>query len=137
MSVTRLTLTQAQRAQMIAHVRQQAPEEACGILAGQAGRVHSVHPVENIRHSPVAYEMDPMQQLQVMEALEAAGLDIVGIFHSHPAGPPAASPTDLEQAYYPEAVYVILAPQGGGDWGLRGFLLADGRAEEVKLTVAQ
>ena len=137
MALQHLTLTPAQRAQMIAHVRRHAPEEACGILAGTAGRVVSVHPVENIRHSPVAYEMDPEQQLQTMESLEAAGLDIVGIFHSHPAGPPVASPTDLRQAYYPDSVYVILAPAGHGDWGLRGFLLANGRAEEVKLTVAE
>jgi len=120
---------------MVTHVQRHAPEEACGILAGVGGRVTQVFAIENMLHSPVAYEMDPVQQVQAMLALEAAGWDICGIFHSHPAGPALPSATDLAQAYYPEAVYVILAPNGGR-WGMRGFSLADGQAAEVPLVVA-
>ena len=137
MSVPTLTLTPAQRAQLVSYVQQHAPEEACGILAGVAGRVVAGYPVENIRHSPVAYEMDPAQQVEAMIALETARWDLCGIFHSHPAGPPVPSATDLAQAYYPEAVYLILAPAGGGEWGLRGFWLSDDRVAEVPLTVAE
>ena len=74
---------------------------------------------------------------EAMIALETAGWDLCGIFHSHPAGPPVPSATDLAQAYYPEAVYLILAPAGGGEWGLRGFWLSDDRVAEVPLTVAE
>lgn len=130
-----LVLTPAQRAQMVAHVQRHAPEEACGILAGVGGQVQQVYEVENLRHSPVAYEMDPVQQVEAMLALETAGWDLCGIFHSHPAGPPLPSATDLAQAYYPDAVYVILAPSGR-EWGMRGFTLAGGRAVEVPLVVA-
>lgn len=131
-----LTLTTAQRDQMVAHVTRHAPEEACGILAGSAGSVVQVYPVENLLHNPVAYEMDPVQQVQAMLALEAQGWDLCGIFHSHPAGPPVPSATDLAQAYYPDAVYLILAPTGPA-WGVRGFSLADGRAQEVPLQLVE
>ena len=131
-----LTLTAAQRAQMVTHVQRHAPEEACGLLAGTGGRVTQVYVTENLLHSPVAYEMDPTQQVAAMLALEAAGWDLCGIFHSHPAGPPVPSATDLAQSYYPDAVYVILAPNGS-EWGLRGFSLASGRAEEVPLLAAE
>jgi [CysO sulfur-carrier protein]-S-L-cysteine hydrolase len=131
-----LILTPAQRAQMVAHVDRHAPHEACGILAGQGDRVTQVYLVENVRHSPVAYEMDPVQQVEAMIALENAGWDLCGIFHSHPAGPPVPSATDLAEAYYPEAVYVILAPNGRG-WGMRGFSLAGGGVQEVTVVVAE
>ena len=122
---------------MVAHSGRAHPEEACGILGGPPGHVAQVFCVENIYHSPVAYYMDPPAQVEAMLAIEAAGWEIVGIFHSHPAGPPEPSATDVAQAYYPEAVYVILAPDGQGDWGMRGFEIADGRAREVGLEVVE
>ncbi len=131
-----LALTPAQRAFMVAHVQRHAPDEACGLLAGLAGRVVQVYPVENVLHSPVAYEMDATQQVEAMLALEAAGWELCGIFHSHPAGPPVPSATDLAQSFYPDAVYLILAPDGA-DWGVRGFSLADGRVQEVPVRLGE
>jgi proteasome lid subunit RPN8/RPN11 len=132
-----LTLTAAQLAHLVSHVDRHAPEEACGLLAGLAGRVTQVFLVENELHSPVAYQMNAVQQVEAMIALEEAGWDLCAIFHSHPAGPPAPSATDLAQAYYPDAVYLILAPTGGARWGLRGFRLAGGRAREVVVAVVE
>jgi [CysO sulfur-carrier protein]-S-L-cysteine hydrolase len=119
---------------MLSHVQRHAPEEACGILAGDGTRVTQVYLVENELHSPVAYQMEPVQQVEAMIALESAGWDLCGIFHSHPAGPPVPSATDLAQAYYPDATYLIFAPTGSG-WGLRGFSLANGRAQEVAVQI--
>jgi proteasome lid subunit RPN8/RPN11 len=47
--------------------------------------------------------------------MEAQGLEMVGIYHSHPHGPDSPSPTDIAEAYYPDAVYLIWFRQDG-EW---------------------
>lgn len=118
---------------MLAHLAACAPEEGCGLLGGINGQVQTVYPVENILHSPVEYLMDATEQVRVMMALEQAELEIAGIFHSHPTGPPTPSPTDVAQAYYPDAVYVIGAPDAEGHWQARGFRIEAGKVVEVEL----
>jgi proteasome lid subunit RPN8/RPN11 len=122
---------------MVAHVQQSLPNEACGLLGGPPGQVERVYCVPNVYRSPVAYLMDPAGQVDAMIELEAAGLEVVGIFHSHPAGPPVPSATDVAQALYPESVYVILSPGGSDGWQMRGFEIADGRVREVALDILE
>jgi proteasome lid subunit RPN8/RPN11 len=123
--------------EIVAHVKRAQPEEACGLLGGPPGQVQRVYLVENIDHSPVSYQMDPTGQVRAMEEIEGAGWEIVGIFHSHPAGPAVPSPTDVAQAFYPEAVYLILAPDGPESWGVRGFRIDQGRVREVALELIE
>ncbi len=137
MTLAALRLTAAHKAAMRAHAQQAWPHEACGLLGGPPGQVARVYCVENVLHSPVAYYMDPAGQVQAMLDLEAAGWEVCGIFHSHPAGPAVPSATDVAQAYYPEAVYVILAPEAPGNWGLRGFEIDSGRVREVALELVE
>jgi [CysO sulfur-carrier protein]-S-L-cysteine hydrolase len=137
MALATLRLTAAHKAAMLAHVQQAQPSEACGLLGGPPGEVARVYCVENVYHSPVAYYMDPAGQVAAMLDIEAAGWDVVGIFHSHPAGPPSPSPTDVAQALYPEAVYLILAPDGPASWGMRGFEIDQGRVREVALELVE
>jgi proteasome lid subunit RPN8/RPN11 len=66
--------------------------------------------------------------------MEAAGLDLAAIFHSHPNGPAEPSATDVAQAYYPEAAYLILSPAAAG-WQGRAFTIADGRVTEMPVRV--
>jgi [CysO sulfur-carrier protein]-S-L-cysteine hydrolase len=132
-----LRLKRAHLAQMMAHVQQARPEEACGLLGGPLGQVERVYLVENIDHSPVSYQMDPTEQVRAMLEIEAAGWEITAIFHSHPAGPAVPSPTDVAQAFYPDAVYLIFAPDGPGSWGLRGFRIDQGRVWEVAVEVTE
>lgn len=118
---------------MIEHVRRNWPEEACGLLAGPGQQVESVYLIENIRHSRTDYFMDPTQQVRAMLAIEAAGWEVCGIFHSHPAGPAQPSVTDIDRAYYPDAVYIILAPAAGQEWDLRGFAIRGGQVDRVPI----
>ena len=122
---------------MAEHVRRHWPEEACGLLGGPPGLVEAIFPVENRLHSPVAYELDPRGQVEAMVALEAKGWDVVAIFHSHPAGPLVPSATDVAQAYYPEAVYLIWAPVEGDQWNARGFRIVEGKISEIELVVLE
>lgn len=131
----RLKMAQADYETMVGHVRARWPEEACGLLAGQGEVVRQVYLIENIRHSPVEYELHPTEQVRAMLEMEARGWELVGIFHSHPHGPPTPSATDVALAYYPEAVYVICAPDERGVWQARGFRIEAGEVAEVHLEI--
>lgn len=128
-----LTLTKEQLQKMIAHVDSHVPLEACGLLAGHDSKVESVLVVANQAQSPVRYVMDPIEQLQAFEWIDANRLTLLGIFHSHPTGPETVSPTDVEQAAY-AVVYVILAP-ADGSWRARGFWIEDDKYNEVTLQI--
>src|SRR5689334_1500542 len=130
-----LTLRPEHSQAILGHVQRLWPEEACGILAGPGAQVERVYLIENIRHSPTEYFMDPTQQVNAMLEIEAAGWDVSGIFHSHTAGPPRPSATDIGRGLYPDAVYVILAPAGGKDWGLHGFEIKNGQVRDVPIHV--
>jgi proteasome lid subunit RPN8/RPN11 len=117
---------------MLDHVRAHYPEEACGLVAGRDGRATAVYPIDNIHRSPVLYEMDPLQQIRAMIDLEAAGDDLLAIFHSHPAGPARPSPTDVAQAHYPDALQVIISLADLAQPSVRAFTIVDGRVTEVE-----
>jgi proteasome lid subunit RPN8/RPN11 len=89
--------------------------------------------VTNQAQSEVRFVMDPYEQLRAFDWIDAQGLDLVAIFHSHPAGPETASPTDIAEAAY-AVVHIILAP-AGNQWQARGFWIENGQAAEVTLQI--
>ena len=110
-------------------------EEVCGVLAGEHGdetsRVSQVCPAENVADEPrTRYAMDPEELLAILDRAESQGLDAVGFYHSHPAGPPRPSETDAARATWTDYSYVICAFDGYpylGSWRWRG----DGFEREV------
>ncbi len=80
------------------------PLEICGLLAGtRAGdqtRIAEVHPVDSLDQSELTYSMDPLQQLKIERDVRARGLEIVGIYHTHPATVPYPSVTDVTRAHW-------------------------------------
>ncbi len=120
---------------MIHHVSAHAPLEACGLLAGRESRVEKVIGVRNQAQSPARFVMDPYEQLKAFEWIDSNGLDLLGIFHSHPAGPETASVTDIAEAAY-EVVHVILS-RTGEHWKARGFWIENGEAREVELKISK
>lgn len=118
--------------QMLQDVAQRVPEEACGLVGGLEGRTLQVFPIENILHSPVRFRCDPHEQLRVLQLLDDRGWDLLAIYHAHPNGPAVPSPTDLAEAAYPEAVNLIWSQQSG-QWSCRGFLIHQGKAQEIRI----
>ena len=118
---------------MLDHVDEQAPLEACGLLAGKNDRVEKVILVRNQAQSPARFVMDPYEQLRAFDWIESNGLDLLGIFHSHPAGPETASVTDIAEAAY-EVVHLIWSRRDGR-WQAHGFWIEDGNATEVSLQI--
>ncbi|PSP56140.1 hypothetical protein BRC82_03040 [Halobacteriales archaeon QS_1_67_19] len=104
---------------MVTHAREGAPAEVCGILAGTRGdgehRAKERFPAENAADRPrTQYEIDPREQLELMERVEARGREVVGFYHSHPRGPEGPSATDAAEATWPGRSYVIVSLDGDG-----------------------
>jgi [CysO sulfur-carrier protein]-S-L-cysteine hydrolase len=129
-----LTLGKNHWQEMLEHVDKHAPLEACGLLAGKENQVENVILVRNQVQSPVRFVMDPYEQLRAFEWIESNGLELLGIFHSHPAGPETASLTDIAEAAY-EVVHLIWSRNQNG-WKARGFWIENGSATEVALQIA-
>lgn len=84
------------------------------MLAGRDGRVSRVIRCANVHPTPTTrYVIDPREQLTAFRAIEAAGEELVGIYHSHPASQPYPSPTDRAEAHYPDAIYVLVSLRSG------------------------
>ena len=120
---------------MLAHLQAVFPREGCGLLAGHAGCVERFYPVDNVRRSPIEYEMDPQQQLQAMLEMDNVGWELLAICHSHPNGPPEPSATDIARAYYPEALQVIVSLADRERPSVRAFSITGGQVEEVLLEI--
>jgi [CysO sulfur-carrier protein]-S-L-cysteine hydrolase len=94
--------------QIVAQAHAEAPNECCGIIAARDGRAVAVHPARNAAASPLRYEMDGMEQYRIQSAIEDAGHELGAIYHSHTRSDPVPSQTDINLAFYPDAVYVIV-----------------------------
>jgi proteasome lid subunit RPN8/RPN11 len=131
--ISTLYLTDEHWQTMQQHVAACVPQEGCGLLAGQGDRVQAVIPITNAAHSPVRFRMDPEEQVGAFRRIEAQGWELVGIFHSHPAGPETPSPTDLRESAY-EVAQLIWTHQAGL-WQVRGFWLTGIKFEELGLEI--
>jgi len=117
---------------IIDQARSEHPNEACGLLAGTDGAATRLFPMTNAERSPVIYRVDPKEQLRVFNEIEDEGLDLVAIYHSHTRSPAYPSNTDVAQAYYPEAVYLIVS-LASEQPDVRGYRIAEGKVSEVDL----
>lgn len=130
-----LILSRRQMDAMQEHVRALSPQEACGLLAGRNSDVAEIIPVTNQAHSPVRFIMDPIEQVKALNWIEQHGMELVGIFHSHPNGPEGPSLTDIEEAAY-EVIYIIWSRQGQV-WEPRGYRIQDGQTHQVSLILRE
>ena len=121
--------------EIIAHARDEAPNECCGMIGGEDGAATTVYRSINAEASPLRYSLDANDQFRIMHQMEESGEDLLGIYHSHTAGAPYPSQTDVNLAAYPDAVYVIVSLQDSEHPEVRGFWIRDGQIEEAELDV--
>lgn len=133
--IAQLVLRPSHWQEMLEHVQQNVPFEACGLLAGKNDSVEKVLLVRNQAQSPVRFVMDPYEQLNAFEWIDSHALDLLGIFHSHPAGPETVSATDIAEAAY-EVVHVIWS-RSTGEWKARGFWIEHGQVINVPLVLSE
>src|SRR3989475_10251356 len=106
-----LKLTHSLLNHILAHAREAAPQECCGIIGGPAtGKATSVYRTRNVAATPlVTYEAAPEDLFAAQRAMRARGEELIAIYHSHPRSKdPKPSDTDVRLAYYPSAVYLIV-----------------------------
>lgn len=132
--IKRLHVARAHWEQMNAQVAAAAPLEACGLLAGAQGASQHIFEITNELASPTHFSMAPSEQLAALLEIERHGWELLAIYHSHPAGPPQPSRTDLAEARYPGVAHLIWA-QDAGVWSCRGFLLDGGEIREIDVVV--
>jgi proteasome lid subunit RPN8/RPN11 len=122
--------------EMIAHAREEAPNECCGMIGGADGSGTTVYRAINAEASPLRYSLDASDQFRIMQDMERRSEELVGIYHSHTGSAAYPSQTDVNLAAYPDAVYVIVSLEDPQNPDLRGFWIRDGQIDEADLDVA-
>jgi proteasome lid subunit RPN8/RPN11 len=119
---------------IVAHARQESPRECCGVIAGRAGLPEKLYSLRNIAEGNVFYEIDPLQLMELeFKEFEKDNSEIVAIYHSHPASRAYPSKTDVELAFWPQAVYLICSLEDPERPYIRGFQIRDETISEVAL----
>ncbi len=123
--------------EMVAHAREDLPNECCGMVGGVDGEATSVIRVENSAASPLRYEMDPQGQYNALKTIEDAGAELLAIYHSHTKSAAYPSQTDVNQAVaWPEQIYVIVSLADDKVPEVKAFLLKDLKIADVELDVS-
>jgi proteasome lid subunit RPN8/RPN11 len=120
--------------ELVAHAREEAPNECCGLIGGTDGVARTVYRARNAEASPLRYNLDPQDQFRIMTEMDENGEELSAIYHSHTASPAYPSQTDINLAAYPDALYLIVS-LAEGEKDLRGFRIEDGEVTEVDLAV--
>lgn len=132
-----MKISQALIDEMVAHAREDLPNECCGMLGGRDGEATSVVRVENAAASPLRYEMDPQGQFDALKEIEDGGAELIGIYHSHTRSAAYPSQTDVNEArMWPEQVYVIVSLENEEAPDVKAFDLAELRIADVDLDVS-
>jgi proteasome lid subunit RPN8/RPN11 len=112
----RLFLPETLRAQILAEARAAAPRECCGLVLGsrdgEAARVTALHQARNLADAADRFAIDPADQFAAQRAARAAGIRIIGCYHSHPDGLARPSGRDLEGAGEENFLWLIATPEG-------------------------
>ena len=141
-----VALPRAIREGIVAHARADAPNEACGIVIGDrpaadGGRAGRWVPLRNPLASPYRYAIDPDDLLRLTIETDDADEVFWAIVHSHVASPARPSPTDLREAHYPDALYMLVsldpreADPATGAESVRAWRIAEGGVHEVEVRV--
>lgn len=127
-----MRISQAHWDELVAHAREDAPNECCGYLWAAEGSVEGVKRAENIRNSRYGYQLDADSMYGVWKLDDEGGYQ-VGTYHSHPASSAQPSQTDINLADYPDWLYVIVALES--EPTVRAWWIRDGKVEEEQLDV--
>ena len=135
-----IVLPQALANEMVQHARDETPNECCGILAGKGDAVSAVHRMRNVKASPVEYELDPKEHIDVVRDAEEAGLDVIGFYHSHTFTEAYPSITDISKMSDWGYFYLIASIAGAANPVVRAFWYlgreieaTESRVEEVTI----
>lgn len=97
---------------VINHCREEKPIEACGVLSGESNNderiVEKLYRANNELKSKNRFQIDPDELVDIYRSIDEEDLEVVGIYHSHPAEP-KPSKIDEKKAVYPDVSYLIIS----------------------------
>ncbi len=122
--------------EIVAHSREDLPNECCGMVGGRDGEAEVVVRVENAAASPLRYEMDPQGQYDALKSIEDEGRELLAIYHSHTKSAAYPSQTDVNQAVaWPEQIYLIVSLADADEPDVKAYLLGDLKIADAELDV--
>ncbi|MBP3761218.1 MAG: M67 family metallopeptidase [Ruminococcus sp.] len=125
---------------ILAHAKNEAPVEACGLIAGEISGndkiVKKVYILTNTDHAEEHFTIDPKEQLSAIKDMRANGLIPLGNWHSHPVSPSRPSDEDKRLAYDSSASYLILSLMNNQPV-LNSFHIEGDKAEKEELVIGQ
>ena len=122
--------------EIVAHAREDMPNECCGMVGGMDGRARTVYRAENAEASPLRYSIDPQEQFRLMKEIEEAGEELVGIYHSHTKSAAFPSQTDVNLAGWPDAVYLIASLANSDAPEVKGFWIRNGEISDAEIVIS-
>jgi proteasome lid subunit RPN8/RPN11 len=122
-------------AEVVAHAREDAPNECCGLIGGRDGVASSVHRAGNEFASPMRFQIESGDQLRILNRIEADGESLTALYHSHPRSEAYPSQTDVNLAEWWPGVIWLICSLAGPEPVVRAFEIADGEAAELELIV--
>ena len=128
-------LPPALRRELIGRARAEAPLECCGLLLGVRNQVRHIVPMTNVAAGDrrVRFRIDDESHIALAKVIRAfrPALEVIGVYHSHPAGAAIPSASDLDEAYYADWIYVVigLTPRAA----VNAFAIRRGRARQLVL----
>ena len=135
-SLAAVKISRALVDEMVAHAREDLPNECCGMVAGLDGEATEVIRVENAAASPLRYEMDPKAQYEAWKSIEDGGRELLAIYHSHTKSAAYPSQTDVNQAVaWPDQVYVIVSLADEDAPDVKGYFLKDLRIADAEISI--
>jgi proteasome lid subunit RPN8/RPN11 len=130
-----LVLPQSHIDEMIAHAREDAPNECCGIIAGADGRARKLYRAVNAEASPYRYSVESKDLLRIHRDADANDWEFMVIYHSHTHTEAYPSPTDVRLAAWPEAHYVVVSLMEAEAPVVRAFRIVDGVVTEDAIEI--
>jgi [CysO sulfur-carrier protein]-S-L-cysteine hydrolase len=121
--------------EMVAHAREDVPNECCGMVGGRDGEATTLYRATNAEASPLRYSIEAGEQFRLMKEIEEAGEELVSIYHSHTKSPAYPSQTDVNLAGWPDAVYVVVSLENPDAPDVKGFWIRDGEITDAELDI--
>ena len=125
-----MRISKAHWEDLVAHAREEEPNECCGYARARDGRIDQVYRAVNEQHSPYGFSFG-FDALMAANELDDEGWE-VAVYHSHPRSPAEPSQQDINTAQYPNWTYLIVT-LAGGEPDVRAWRIGDGRVDEEEL----
>ena len=127
-----MRIAQAVVDEIAAHSIAEVPNECCGLVGGRDGDMTTVYRARNAEQSPLRYSVHPADQFKIMETIEEAGEELLGIYHSHTKSEAWPSQTDINLAEaWPDPLYLICSLADPDAAVVRAFAIRDGAVDEI------